>query len=39
MATNFEEKDLPKEEAPMTDIGFDPEKINGKDEVSEDANN
>ena len=32
MATRIEEENLPKEEAPMDDIGLDPEKIDGKGE-------
>lgn len=32
MATRIEEENLPKEEAPLDNIGFDPEKIDGKGE-------
>lgn len=32
MATVREEENLPKEEAPMDNIGFNPEKIDGKGE-------
>ena len=32
MATIREEENLPKEEAPMDNIGFDSEKIDGKGE-------
>ena len=32
MATRIEEENLTKEEAPMKNIGFDPEKIDGKGE-------
>lgn len=32
MATIREEENLPKEEAPLENIGFDPEKIDGKGE-------
>lgn len=32
MATRIEEGNLPKEEAPMENIGFNPEKIDGKGE-------
>ncbi len=32
MATIREEENLPKEEAPMDNIGFNPEKIDGKGE-------
>lgn len=32
MATIREEENLPKEEAPLDNIGFDPKKIDGKGE-------
>lgn len=32
MATRIEEENLSKEEAPLENIGFDPEKIDGKGE-------
>ena len=32
MATRIEEENLPKEEAPLDNIGFDIEKIDGKGE-------